>query len=598
MRRRSSLAVPLFGILFSALCRAAPPASLGDRLATEDPAKLKGDLALKIRQIVKAQVAVKQLEKTVPELAVWRLLNQVSEPQIKLVQESSYGKAFLKWLAGRPTLLETYLSSGTPNEYNATGLNVWGKIWGTRLDSREEGVYQRLAVATALTFAAPFGHMADGAPVDPTKRYNYFADAYKKGLLFPYFEKGAPWELRYVVSSWARDDDMDWVRAKVDPKLKNQESIGDACWMVPYRDTNAKGVSVQEGSKYYDYKPMTLQLMVEVGGVCGAISRFGTSVCQAYGIPAMPLGQPGHCAHVWRNQEGSWKLGQDISSWPQSWQHDGIRILFGARPSYLVLYDKAVTDPLKFMQSQRLMWFAALEPNLDLRLKLLSLSVQAAPANLPAIKELLACAKGLGSREFVSALRVGLAGLKGNPYAVSDLLKEVAGSIWIDSAADPSAREAVATCFETIPAGDPSKQLGCAWWAQTELLDSALKAASSTSADFLSALRPGKDDSGLLKPLAEPQKKACLSLLAAALKASALRKDIYDSLLKAYVAMVQREPGMAPFAAATLVPIADRAMADRAQPFASEACLAVANLYEAAKNHAASAEWKQKAKTH
>lgn len=314
MRRSSSFAVSLFGLLFSAFGHAALTATLGDRLATEEPAKLKASLAVKIRQLIKSQVAAKQLDKTVPELAVWRLLNQVSEPQMKLVQESSYGKAFLKWLAGQPALLEIYLSSGTPNEYNAAGLGAWSKIWGTRIESRTEGVYQRLAVATALTFAVPFGHMADGAPVDPIKRFNYYADAYKKGLLFPYFEKAAPWELRYVVSSWARDEDMDWVRGKVDPKLKNQESIGDACWMVPYRDANSKGVSVQEGSKYYDYKPMTLQLMVEVGGVCGAISRFGTSVCQAYGIPAMPLGQPGHCAHVWRNKEGSWKLGQDISS--------------------------------------------------------------------------------------------------------------------------------------------------------------------------------------------------------------------------------------------------------------------------------------------
>jgi len=597
MRPGPSYAVSLFGLLFSAFSQAAPPATLGDRLATEDPAKLKASLAVKIRQIIKNQVAGKQLDRVVPELAVWRLLNQVSEPQMKLVQESSYGKAFLKWLVSQPALLEVYLSSGTPNEYNATGIGAWGKIWGTRIESRTEGVYQRLAVATALTFAVPFGHMADGAPVDPIKRYNYYIEAYKKGLLFPYFEKAAPWELRYVVSSWARDDDMDWVRGKVDPKLKNQESIGDACWMVPYRDTNSKGVSVQEGSKYYDYKPMTLQLMVEVGGVCGAISRFGTSVCQAYGIPAMPLGQPVHCAHVWRNKEGSWKLGQDVSGWPQSWQHDGIRILFGARPSYLVLFDKAVADPLKYMQSQRLMWYSVLEPNPDERIKLLSLSVQAAPANLPAIKELLVCARGIGSREFAAALRVGLPGLKDNPYAVSDLLKEAAGSIWVDSATDPSAREAVATCFESIPSGDPSKQLGCAWWAETELLDSALKAASLTSADFLSCLRSGKDDAGLLKPLAELQKKACVSILVTAIRSSSLRKDVYDAVLKALVAMVQKEPGVAPFAAASLSAIADRAKTDKVQPFASDACKAVASLYEAAKDHAAAAAWQSKAKT-
>ena len=42
-----------------------------------------------------------------------------------------------------------------------------------------------------------------------------------------------------------------------------------------------------------------MALMHEVGAVCGGVSKFGVAMAQAFGIPAMPVGQPGHCAFLW-----------------------------------------------------------------------------------------------------------------------------------------------------------------------------------------------------------------------------------------------------------------------------------------------------------
>ena len=70
-----------------------------------------------------------------------------------------------------------------------------------------------------------------------------------------------------------------------------------------------------------------LLLPPSAAGVCGAVSKFGTSCCQAgteagrstyeaalhnpskspkkaFGVPAMPVAQPGHCALIWRGPLG------------------------------------------------------------------------------------------------------------------------------------------------------------------------------------------------------------------------------------------------------------------------------------------------------
>ena len=44
--------------------------------------------------------------------------------------------------------------------------------------------------------------------------------------------------------------------------------------------------------------------LTTVPGVCGAVSKFGASCCQAFGVAAMPVGQPGHCAMIWRAPGG------------------------------------------------------------------------------------------------------------------------------------------------------------------------------------------------------------------------------------------------------------------------------------------------------
>ena len=62
-------------------------------------------------------------------------------------------------------------------------------------------------------------------------------------------------------------------------------------------------------------------LLKELGGVCGAVSKFTSSVCQANGFPAFPVAQPGHCAHFWFNGE-KWNIGNNCGSLRDSKRHN------------------------------------------------------------------------------------------------------------------------------------------------------------------------------------------------------------------------------------------------------------------------------------
>ena len=63
-------------------------------------------------------------------------------------------------------------------------------------------------------------------------------------------------------------------------------------------------MSVQDGLRFYDDQKATLPRILDYGGVCGAVSKFGASCCQAFGVAAMPVAQPGHCAMIWRGPQG------------------------------------------------------------------------------------------------------------------------------------------------------------------------------------------------------------------------------------------------------------------------------------------------------
>lgn len=306
-------------------------------------------------------------------------------------------RASLEWILTDTEILGAFLGAGDLDAGSwAESLRVFCRLLDADLEGRirKGGLPQRLAIATALSWSDPVRWMADGTEIDPVARWRSYLEWDEQGLLYATFRDLCTWELRYVVGSWSSDEDLVWARANIKDELRRRDKVGDGAHMLSYNLFNKDGVSVQEGRRFYDGKPMTLAIMLEYGGVCGAISRFGTSMSQAFGVPAMPVGQPGHCAFLWQKEPHRWSINNDISGWAESGRHSGIQVvwsdLVGGRAWLVPLMQEAQAGAEGFLDAERhlAMAEAFLEDDgktaSELRLELLEEACRRCPRHLAA----------------------------------------------------------------------------------------------------------------------------------------------------------------------------------------------------------------------
>jgi len=294
----------------------------------------------------------------------------------------------IHWILNDTNSLEYLLCSGYVKDYK------WDKVIELMLailarDPEAKGGYKhRLAAAVALTFSTAVKSLADQTvELDAMERYRSFVNWADTGKLFHHFTGLTAWQMRYVIGSWAANNELVWARENVPFNFKSPKSIGEATHsMVKYRETNYKGVSVQDGASYYDNKPVTMEVMQEVGAVCGGISKFGCAMSQAFGIPAMPVGQPGHCAFLWW-KEGEWVLSNDIVGLKKSVVHDGIQWTWDKNAEFVLLMENSQQEFQEYVLSEKLR-IAAKFCRKSIQLELLDAALSYSASNYSLWKDL------------------------------------------------------------------------------------------------------------------------------------------------------------------------------------------------------------------
>ena len=275
------------------------------------------------------------------------------------------------WIFNDKDALETLLTSGDINNDNwKEALNILSKI--IKQDpAAKSGLKLKLAVAVALTFSSTIKATADGSAIGGIKRYHNFAKwADRKVLLDPFYNLNA-WEMRYVVQSLAKDDELVWARKHVPKKFQYPHTIGNTVFeMVNYTTRNEAGVAASHPDFYYG-KPVTLETMHIHGGVCGTFCKFGAAIVQAFGIPGLPVGQPGHCAFIWLVNGTEWKLSNKIRGWDQSWtSRKIIQYTWKREAPFVRLMFEAQLNPHAYRMSEKMRILALM---VDSRLKFLLL---------------------------------------------------------------------------------------------------------------------------------------------------------------------------------------------------------------------------------
>lgn len=258
-------------------------------------------------------------------------------------------------------------------------------------------LYKKLATALALEFARQD---------DPKKRdeeygwneknmlarYDYYKTSHRAKLLNRQFDKLDYWDMRIIAGRWMNQQTdpktLAWLRDNY--HLPAQDYVG-VCWACPYRLHNAWGESIH-GRDYYipfngQFSGGWAQMTRDVGAVCGGLSTFGTIAALANGVPAITMGEPGHCAYAVRVSETEWKPAYSLS-----WKRDPHWSFFKRSWAAHILTQDTYSDAEKLKKANYLRWTAEAVAKQDKELarKLYREAIKAQPVNYDVWNEYLA----------------------------------------------------------------------------------------------------------------------------------------------------------------------------------------------------------------
>ena len=214
-------------------------------------------------------------------------------------------KKFLLWLLNNRLAMDTYLEAATPTGLKAReedkwklkteSLVIWRKIFRTDPDSKD-GMCLKMAVGMAIN-PPPSTATHSRIAIDPVGRYQYFKAADKNDELFPSFRKLTAWEYSKVFCNdgpTASDEEFTWGRAMLRTFRPDFAVDGKAVNIVSMVWRRASP------------NPYTgMQTMLQGGGKCGPRSFFGVFINQAFGVPAIGVGQPRHACVAYKAADPS-----------------------------------------------------------------------------------------------------------------------------------------------------------------------------------------------------------------------------------------------------------------------------------------------------
>ncbi len=318
------------------------------------------------------------------ELAILRLIYQTGEENLVKVAAQPNGAEMLAELSADLEWLNGLLYSGPTRKMDQGLLNL-ALLYSRYTDDLADPVARRIATTAAIEFAREGWKQRE-----MEDRYVYFYSSYKLGKLNRLFNDLQYWETRLVTgctepgqSGWGSVRSMTWERDNV--RLPVEGYLG-AAYQIEYRLKNIAGDSVFSGEYLAPVLKYTNNTTAwahrEIGGVCGALSHYGAYGALAAGLPAMTMGEPGHCAYTVR-VNGKWEKANSIY-----WQH-GLHKTFWREHAwdFLVLMQNLYSDRYATLVSDQLM---AMGDFLSARRKMLAASrcyedaVVAQPLNWPA----------------------------------------------------------------------------------------------------------------------------------------------------------------------------------------------------------------------
>ena len=283
------------------------------------------------------------------DLARFLLIRRVTVKGLTDVGEVSLGTTLLADLGGDLDWLTNTLYSGPINRIDL-GLKYLAAIYSKYSEDMGDKTVRRIATTTAMEFAR------EGWPEDAMlARFAYYFTSYREGRLNKLFDTLAYWETRLVTghrgyNGWGSPASLTWQRDNV--RLPVEGYLGASGQLV-YRLRNVAGDSVFTNEYLAPYLKgaanITAKAHRDIGGVCGACSHYGAYGALASGLPAMTMGEPGHCAYTVR-VGNTWHKGYSIY-----WQHSMHKTFWGMHDwEFLILMQELYENRAKTLAADQL----------------------------------------------------------------------------------------------------------------------------------------------------------------------------------------------------------------------------------------------------
>lgn len=176
----------------------------------------------------------------------------------------------------------------------------------------------------------------------------------------------------------ASNEDIQWLRKYMKENhqnMINRNDITNGYILLKYTKINPNGESVFEPN-FYGKNP-TIKKVIEYGGICGAISKFSSILAQSFGVPAFPVGQPGHCVFVYLDSNHDYKLGYDVYGWEKT-------AGYNSTLQYMFINNILSKNINNYYKSDAYMRLANNASNKDEALKLINISIKDSPLNYEA----------------------------------------------------------------------------------------------------------------------------------------------------------------------------------------------------------------------
>jgi len=242
-----------------------------------------------------------------------QLLRQATLAAIERAELPADSAAFQEALLASSAWQHELFDSGQLAEPNKA-IAVLHAIWQADQRLAADPIDRAMAVACSLEGARR------GGAEPMIERYRYFRDHRRDGRLNDLYGTLGVFERRFLAAGVQHQhfNSIASMEYQLTEVCLPADRYPNACWYAGYHDHNAFGDSVQGPHYYEPFRsswPSAAEMVRRVGGVCGSLSNFGAAAAIANGVPAVTMGEPGHCAYAVMVAPGRW-----VPAYSLSWE--------------------------------------------------------------------------------------------------------------------------------------------------------------------------------------------------------------------------------------------------------------------------------------